>query len=113
MSTIINFKLLEEYLTSNDVYYGGASIYNRKWIDPNAGIYDNKYFNIDFICGTCIILSNDAVNYLLNNKNNIDMKIMDDIAIGVTSTNLESPEKNKEKIQFLSNKYDKYLFAAG
>ena len=38
---------------------------------------------------------------------------VDDIVIGVTGTNLESPEKIKEEMQLLANKYDKYLFAAG
>jgi hypothetical protein len=83
MSTIINFKLLEQYLILNSIKYGGSNIYCRHWIDPNAGIYDDKYFGIDFICGTGIIISNEYINYLLNNIADVDRKIMDDISIGV------------------------------
>ena len=38
---------------------------------------------------------------------------MDDVAIGITGTGLETPETVKNEMQNLSNKYDKYLFAAG
>ena len=38
---------------------------------------------------------------------------VDDVAIGVAGMKMESPEMIKNEMQKLSNKYDKYLFAAG
>jgi hypothetical protein len=82
ISTVLNFELLIHFLNNNKIDYCG-NIIKLKWIDEDCGIIDETYYNEKYASGTSIILSNRAVNYLINNKNNLDNTIIDDISIGV------------------------------
>ena len=75
------------------------------WIDTDdvisVALYKNQW-GISFISPTGVHESkrpNDAY--------------VDDIAIGITGSQMESPETIKEEMKKLSNKYDYYLYAAG
>ena len=81
ISTVLNFELLINFLNNNKIDYCG-NIIKINWLNNEHGI-TKKYFNEDFITGTCIILSNNAYTYLLNNKINLDYTVIDDIAISL------------------------------
>jgi hypothetical protein len=83
ISTIVNIKKLECYLKSNPVKYAGGFIYCLKWLDSHAGIFDNRYKGINFVSGTSIIISYDAVKLLISNKYKINKTIIDDVSIGL------------------------------
>ena len=86
ISTVVNIKMLLNYLTRNpDVDYGGswALTHIRKGFrDPLNGINDDRYDGLDFISGTGIILSRNAVRNILENKNKIYYTVVDDVSIG-------------------------------
>ena len=75
------------------------------WIGTNdvilVALYENQR-GLSFLSPTGLYWSNRSNNYYV-----------DDVAIGITGSQMESPEAIKEEMQKLSNKYDKYLFAAG
>lgn len=96
ISSIINCKLLISILTNNKIQYGGK-IWN---IPPKTLHYkghiclipdnidtleniiiDTNLWGVNFTSGTCIILSKESVEYLLNT--NIRYELIDDVAIGV------------------------------
>jgi len=86
ISTIVNIKLLLNYLVKHpNIDYGGswALTHIRKGFrDPLNGINNDRYSGLDFISGTGIVLSKNAVKILLENKDKIDYSIVDDISIG-------------------------------
>jgi hypothetical protein len=82
ISTVINFDLLTNYFQFKGVpYYAGAKVENLQW--EGGGITDHKWFGTQFACGISIILSNDAVRYMIQNKENIRMDIIDDVSIAI------------------------------
>ena len=84
ISTIINFDLLIKDLENTPLqYYGGGLIHTLKWKDKNAGIVDDQYFGTAFANGTSIMMTKDALEYLINNKELINHNIVDDVAIGI------------------------------
>lgn len=84
ISTIINFKLLINELTNNNIDYGtGLLLYiNKSYINIYYGITSNIYANTYYASGTSIILSKKVVNYILLKKKYIDYNVIDDVAIG-------------------------------
>jgi hypothetical protein len=90
VSTLFNYKLLIEYLNSipkNNIYLGGI-LFQLAWLDYKYGISDftkNLYSLNDmwFFQGTCIIMSNDVVNFILQNIIQLKFNIIDDVAIGL------------------------------
>lgn len=89
ISTIIDFKLLEEELTKNPIeYYGGGIIFSAWDIEHKINnIHKKTYYNNNFISGTSIILSKKGLSFIIKNKNNIVYDTIDDIAIGVLFNN--------------------------
>jgi hypothetical protein len=84
LSTVFNFKLLYEQLSKmpqNNVYTGGIMM-TLKWLDPRGGIVDQSLFGTPFFQGTCIVLSRDVVQTIVENKNSIRTDIIDDVSIG-------------------------------
>lgn len=85
ISTIINFKNLYKeinLLPKNEVYTGGH-VLNLQWLDISSGIFNNRYFGLDFVSGTCILMSYDVVSNLLDNKLYLKHNLIDDVAIGL------------------------------
>ncbi len=69
ISSIVDFKLLYNYLETNKYEYSGSKIWR-----------SNK---IKYISGTCIILNKDVVNKIIKNKNKIiNYNLIDDMSIG-------------------------------
>jgi hypothetical protein len=83
ISTIINFDLLNEQLINNPIQYGGGRIANLHWIDLASGIKDDRYYGTRYATGTSIIFSQETMQRVLRNKHNINISIIDDLAIGL------------------------------
>jgi len=82
ISTIINFNNLVDELQKNPIkFYGGGKIFNLQW--HGWGITDNKWFNTLFASGTSIILTNDAVVFMMDNKHLLKYDIVDDVSIAI------------------------------
>jgi hypothetical protein len=83
ISTVIDYSKLNEilYKIPHDVIYAGGSCLLHNWIDDKCGIH--KIYNIPFILGTSIILRREGVCKLIENKNLLSEKIIDDFAIGL------------------------------
>jgi hypothetical protein len=83
ISTIVNINLLNKYLQQNTFDYGGSSIYNLQWLDPQCGIHDHRYRGTKYIHGTGIILSRKAMQLLIQEKQYINYDVIDDVALGL------------------------------
>lgn len=82
VSTIVDFALLKTKLQENGIpYYGGGKVENLQW--EGGGITDNTWFGTLFVSGTSIILSKDAVKFIVDNKNKVKMDIIDDVSIAI------------------------------
>jgi hypothetical protein len=95
MSTVINMKLLKEklsYLEGKSVY--GGHVWNLKWEDSYSGISKEilkKYYNMQYVSGTSIILSRDNCVFLINNQHLLEDNIVDDVAIGSILSHKQLP----------------------
>jgi hypothetical protein len=84
ISTVINFDLLIKELKQTPLaYYGGGLIHTLKWRDINAGITDDQYYGTSFANGTSIMMTREALRYLIDNKDLVKTSIVDDVAIGI------------------------------
>lgn len=84
ISEVINFDLLQKYLQSHCVKYGGATLLQLQWLDPPSGIIDKKYWNTYFIRGNAIIFDREIFDLIESNKDEIlGYNIVDDVAFGV------------------------------
>lgn len=83
ISTIVDFKLLDEEIQKNPIEYGGGLINNLQNLDENSGIKDDTYFGLKYVSGTAIIMSKKTLTTMIENKNEINYKIVDDVSIGV------------------------------
>lgn len=82
ISTVVNFDLLiKQIIINSPIYYGGI-LCQLKYIANNSGI-DPKYQNIPYVSGLGIILSMDALRYIVYNNHLIDLNVIDDVAIGI------------------------------
>jgi hypothetical protein len=84
ISEVINFDLLQKYLQSHCVKYGGATLLQLQWLDPPSGIINFKYWNTYFIRGNAIIFDREIFDMIESNKDEIlGYNIIDDVAFGV------------------------------
>lgn len=82
ISTIIDFKLLAQELEKNPInFYGGGNKQNLQWI--GGGIKDSTWFGTNYIEGTGIILTPEAVKFIINNINYVKRELVDDLAIAI------------------------------
>jgi hypothetical protein len=88
ISTIVNFKLLDKKLTIKPVEYSGGQILNLQWLDEKGGIIDKTHFGLPFVAGTSIIFSKKIINKILQNKEKINYKLIDDVSIGLLMSNV-------------------------
>lgn len=63
--------------------YASGWTFTLNWLNPFSGIHDRRLFGLRFASGTNIILSRNAVQYIIDHKHNVDETIMDDVAIGL------------------------------
>jgi hypothetical protein len=94
ISTIIRFDLLQEDLKNNAVGYGCALCWNMEYNKNKAALPENQ---IIFSSGTSIIFSSDVVMNIINNKDKLDMKKIDDASIGEFVQN-EMPEVEMQPV---------------
>ena len=83
ISTIVDFKLLDEELKKTPIEYGGGLINNLQKLDVNAGIKDNTHFGLNYVSGTAIIMSKNTLKEMIKQKDKIDYKMLDDVSIGL------------------------------
>ena len=94
ISTVINFNKLEKIINKYNtdypqipLHYGGGYSEILQWIDIPSGIIDKKYWGVEFVQGTNIILSKYAVDNLIsdyiNRSDTINMNVVDDVAIAI------------------------------
>lgn len=82
ISTLIDFKMLAKELTINPItFYGGGNKQNLQWI--GGGIKDSTWFGTNYIEGTGIILTPNAVKFIINNINYVKRELVDDLAIAI------------------------------
>lgn len=82
ISTIINFDLLANELARKPIkFYGGGKVLNLQW--HGGGINDNKWFGTNFIVGTGIIFSKEAIVFIINNNDCLRQDIVDDVSFGI------------------------------
>lgn len=102
ISTIINFKLLDDRLAIKPVEYSGGEIHNLQWLDEKSGIIDKIYFGLQFVAGTAIIFSKKTLRELLQNKQKINYTLIDDVSIGLFMRDiLNKPAKNIKNNNFI------------
>ena len=92
ISSVIDFNKIPFYKIPQDkIGYGSTKILKLNWLDQKSGIHDKSYFKTKFASGTNIILNKLGVKYLLDNKKNIDMTIIDDVSIGIIMKKITTP----------------------
>ena len=104
ISTIVNIPKLKDYcngLPEKNIYTSG-SILNLNWLDYKSGIIDTSLFGTDYAQGTCIIISKDVAEHMIENKKNIRFDVVDDLSFGVYVKNfLPEALKNLHKYKLL------------
>jgi len=94
ISTIVRFDLLEVDLRNNAVGYGCALCWNMEYNNRKHELPENL---VIFSSGTSIIFSTDVLMNMLNNKDKIDMGLIDDVSIGKFVQN-EMPEVEMQPV---------------
>ncbi len=91
VSTICNFYNLEHHIQTLPTLSYGGHLNKLSWLDPGSGIKDNSYHGLNFISGTCIILTKDTISKMLENIDNINYSLVDDVSIGVLLRDIKVP----------------------
>ncbi len=82
INTLIDIKRLTEELIENPIkFYGGGHKRTLGWL--GGGITDDTWYGTEYIEGTSIIFSPEAITYILNNESFIKKDIIDDVAFGI------------------------------
>jgi hypothetical protein len=86
ISTVVNFPVLLAHFLAHDLpsfHYGGPEHLSLSWFDTAAGISDRTYWGLEYIGGTCILLSKALVTRLLYEvSEHIPYDVVDDVALG-------------------------------
>ena len=86
ISTVVNFQVLLNHFLARDLHlfhYGGPQHLSLSWLDTAAGIVDATYWGLEYIGGTCMILSRALVTRLLQElQEHIPYHLVDDTALG-------------------------------
>jgi hypothetical protein len=100
ISTIINFNNLLSELAQNPIqFYGGGKLMNLQW--TGGGITDSTWYGTDFVCGTSIILTKEAIQLITEKQHMIDKTIVDDLAIAIFMRQYKSEIKPQQFNQAL------------
>jgi hypothetical protein len=84
ISTVIDFNRINE--SEMNGTYMGCDQNNLQWIDHYGGIFDTSLFGTRYIGGIGIIMTRETVDFLLQHKSEINMDVIDDVAIGAFFT---------------------------
>ena len=83
ISSIVNFDNLCNELTNGSINYGGIWMHIANGsTSPDYGITDNRFADLNYASGTCIILSKNAFTKLMDGLHLYDDSAVDDVAIG-------------------------------
>lgn len=84
ISTVVNFHVINEILTTNPVDLAGGrlSYLSREWRDIPAGIDNDRYQGLHYLTGTCILMSKSFFAKVMSLIHKIDYSVIDDVAIG-------------------------------
>ena len=102
ISTIINFKLLEQKLIDTAPDYASSIILNLNWDDGIDGIVKSKHYGTNFASGTSMIFSKSMVHLILTYQKELDYTIMDDVSIAVLIKN-KFPEITPVQLGYIVN----------
>jgi hypothetical protein len=82
ISTIVDFQLLAKELHENPInFYGGGNKRVLQW--TGGGINDSKWFGTEYIEGTAIIFSREAIKYIITHDHLIRKDIIDDVSFAI------------------------------
>jgi hypothetical protein len=82
INTLIDMKLLVEELKCTPIkFYGGGHKRILSWL--GGGITDDTWYGTEYIEGTSIILTPDAIHFLLEREDLVKKDIIDDVALGI------------------------------
>lgn len=109
VSSILNYKLINAYLDRFPVDYVGPTNYTGFSFDLKSGLTEEKrqrYANVQWVAGTCIIMSMKCINFLVKRSNQImELEMIDDVGIGCylwpytrPKNSIESASGRKSKI---------------
>ena len=88
ISTILDFsKMKADGITSQ---YAGCRVFKLQWLDPKFGIHDKSLWGTRYLQGTHMILTQNAVQKLVKEQDNLRYDVIDDVAIGLV---LGSPQQ--------------------
>lgn len=87
VSTIIDFKLLEQKLIDTMPDYASSLILKLNWDNGIEGIIKSKHYGTNFASGTSMIFSKSLMNLILIHQNELDFTIMDDLSIAMLIKN--------------------------
>ena len=94
ISTVIDFKKIPFYKIPLDkIGYASSLVLDLQRLDPKSGIHNKLLFGTKFASGTNIILNKLGVKYILDNKELINMNIIDDVSIGLLMKKITTPIK--------------------
>lgn len=103
LSTIINFHLLSIELENNPIhYYGGGHKRTLQW--KGGGIDDETWYGTEYIEGTAIIFTPQAVKHIIANEHLVRKTIIDDVALAIFIRE-HAPHKDVQQID-----ESKYVF---
>ena len=101
ISSVIDFESLSNWLYYNPMDYGGPFNYSGcNQVDSDGLTQENfeKYKNVPFVGGNCIVMSLKFVRSLLEIKNEIlHLGIIDDVSIGIAYDMLKFLNKKENK----------------
>lgn len=99
ISEVINFKLLDKFLNSLDIEYGGGTLYCLHSYLPMYGTIDEKYLNTNYIQGNAIIFNRNTFNLIESNREKLlEYNVIDDVAFGIFL---------KDKVKYIYHTHEK------
>jgi hypothetical protein len=105
ISTIVDFELLDKELSKKPIEYGGGLINTLQNIDKSGGIVDETYFGLKYVSGTAIVFSKKTLKQMIENKDKLNYKLIDDVAIGLLMRDeLQKPAQQVGSFLFVSDK---------
>jgi hypothetical protein len=100
ISSVINFRILLNFLSINNPDSCGK-IWNLNIQNCKFREYWGKYF----YSGTCLIYKKNVITFIINNKNKLDKRLIDDVSIGVLIYRQNFKNINFNNVLFLKNSY--------
>jgi hypothetical protein len=98
ISTVIDFNKLIIPDNNIDILYASPLTDYSRQLNTYDGMNNLLTQKVLYASGTSIILNKLGVDYLLNNSNKLNMKIVDDVAIGILMSNITNVKQLPHKM---------------